>query len=55
MCKLARALVSRGQAMNIATFSLQDLQEQGRESCVASYWANEELEIPRMFSRELPR
>ena len=54
MCKLARALVSCGQLMNIATFSPQDLQEQGRKSYVASYWANEQLEIPQIFSCELP-
>ena len=39
--------------MNIAIFSTQDLQEQGCKSYVASYQANEELVIPRMFSREL--
>ena len=27
VCELTRALVNRGQSMNIATFSTQDLQE----------------------------
>ena len=35
--------------MNIATFSTQDLREQGCKSYVASYHANEELVIPQMF------
>ena len=32
-----------GRSMNIATFSTQDLREQGRKSYVASYRANEYL------------
>ena len=39
--------------MNIATFSPEDLEEQGHKSYVASYWVNEELVIPRMLSHEL--
>ena len=39
--------------MDIATFSTRDLREQGRKSYVASYRANEELVITRMFSRKL--
>ena len=39
--------------MNIATFSTQDLREQGHKSYVATYQANEELVILQMFSREL--
>ena len=35
--------------MNIATFSTRDLWEQGCKSYLASYRANEELVIPRMF------
>ena len=44
VCELARALVSRGQLMKIATFSTRDLQEQYNvvaKSYVASYQANE--------------
>ena len=32
MCELARALVNHGWSMNIATFSTQDLREQGHKS-----------------------
>ena len=39
--------------MDITTFSTLDVREQGRKSYLASYQANEELVIPRMFSREL--
>ena len=46
MCELARALVNRGQLMNTATFSTQDLLEQDRKSYVTSYYANKELVIP---------
>ena len=53
MCELARALVNHGWSMNNATFSTQDLQEQCRKSYVASYQANKELVILRMFSCEL--
>ena len=45
MCELVRASVNRGLSMNIATFSIWDLREQGRKSYVASYQANEELVI----------
>ena len=45
MCELARALVNHGRSMNIATFSTQDLREQGRKSYVATYQANKELVI----------
>ena len=53
VCELARVLIISGQSMNIAAFSTRDLQEQGRKSCEASYWANEELVVPRMFSSKL--
>ena len=53
MCELARALVNRSWSLNIATFSTCDLREQGHKSYVASYRANKELVIPRMFSHEL--
>ena len=53
MNELARALVSRGQSMKIATFSTQDLQEQCRKSYVASYRVNEELVISQMFSHNM--
>ena len=53
MCELARALVNRGWSMNVATFSTQDMQEQGRKFYVASYRVNKELVIPQMFSHEL--
>ena len=36
MCELARALINRGWSINIATFSIWDLQEQCRKSYVAS-------------------
>ena len=52
MCELARAL-NRSRSIDIATFSTRDLREQVRKSYVASYRANEELVISRMFSREL--
>ena len=45
--------INRSWLMDIATFSTRDLWEQGCKSYVASYRANEELVIPRMFSREL--
>ena len=48
-----RALVNHARSMNIATFSIWDLQEKGCKSYVASYPANKELVIPQMFSREL--
>ena len=48
--RLARALVNRGQSMNIATFSTWDLREQGRKSYVASYRMNKELVIAPMLS-----
>ena len=44
---------NHGPSMNIATFSTPDLREQGRKYYVASYRANQELVIPRMFTREL--
>ena len=44
--ELARALVNSGRSMNIATFSTQDLREQGHKSYVASYRKNEEFVIP---------
>ena len=51
MCELARALVNRGQSMNIATFSTQDLQEQCRRSYIASYQANERIgDLANVFS-----
>ena len=53
MCELARALVNCGGSMKIATFSTRDLQEQCHKSYVASYQANKELVISRMFSRKL--
>ena len=53
MCELVRALIKRGQSMNIANFSTWNLQEQSRKSYVASNQANKELMIPRMFSCEL--
>ena len=53
MCELARALVNRGQSMNIATFSTRDLREQGRKSNVTNYHANKEMVMSRMFSCEL--
>ena len=53
MCKLARALIAVGRWILATTFSTLDMREQGRKSYVASYRANEELVIPRMFSREL--
>ena len=53
MCELARALVNRGWSIKIATFSTWDLREQYRKSYLASYRANEELVLSRMFSREL--
>ena len=53
MCELARALVNSSRSMKIATFSTWDLQEQWCKCYVASYRANEELMISRMFSREL--
>ena len=43
MYELARALIAVGR----------DLREQGHKSYVASYRANKELVIPRMFFREL--
>ena len=43
---LARALVNCGRSINIATFSTQNLWEQGRKSYVASYQVNKELMIP---------
>ena len=36
VCELTRALVNRGQSMNIATFSTWDLQEQCHKSYVAT-------------------
>ena len=39
--------------MNIAAFSIQDLREQGRKSYEASYRANKELVVLRMFSHKL--
>ena len=36
VCELTRTLVNRGRSMNIATFSIRDLQEQRRKSYVAS-------------------
>ena len=53
MCKLARALANCSRLMNIATFLAWNLQEKGRKSYVASYWANEELVILQIFSRKL--
>ena len=53
MCRFARAMVNRGQSMNTATFSTQNLREQGRKCYVASYRANKELVIPQIFSRKL--
>ena len=55
MCELARVLVNHGRSMNLAILSQLGiiLQEQGRKSYVASYWANKELVIPRIFSHEL--
>ena len=53
MCEITRALVNRGWSMNIAAFSTRDLREQDRKSYVASYRANKELVILRMFSRKL--
>ena len=53
VCKLARVLIISGRLMNIAAFSTRDLREQGPKSCEASYWANKELLVSRMFSREL--
>ena len=48
VCELARVLIISGQSMNIAAFVLtQDLREQSRKSCEASY------RVPRMFSHEL--
>ena len=52
MCELARALVNRSRSMNTATFSTRDLREQGRKSYLANYWANKELVIWQMYSRE---
>ena len=53
MCELARALVSRGRSMKIATFLTQDLQEQCHKSYVASYRANEEsfVDLANVFSQ----
>ena len=54
MCELARGLVNRGRLMNIiATFSTQDLLEQGCISYVANYLVTKQLVIPQMFSCEL--
>ena len=53
VCELARAFVNFSRSMKIATFSTQDLQEQCHKSYIASYQANEELVISRMFSRKL--
>ena len=39
--------------MDITSFSILDVREQGHKSYVASYCANEESMIPGMFSREL--
>ena len=50
---MPRALVNRSRSMKIATFLTRDLQEQCRKSYVASYRANEELVISRMFSCKL--
>ena len=43
VCELARVLIISGQSMNIAVFSTRNLREQGRKSCEASHWANEQL------------
>ena len=53
VCELARVLIISGRPMNIAAFSTRDLRKQGRKSCEAGYWANEELVVPRMFYCEL--
>ena len=53
VCELARALVSHCRSINIATFSTQDLREQGYQYYVGSYQANKKFVIPRMFSHEL--
>ena len=50
VCELARVLQS---VDNIAAFSTRDLQQQGCKSYDASYRANNELVVPRMFSRKL--
>ena len=42
VCELTRALVNRGQLINIATFSTQDLQEQCHKSYVASLISGEQ-------------
>ena len=50
MCELAWVSDNQGsyRLMNIATFSPQDLWEQGCKSYVASYHVSEELVIPQM-------
>ena len=53
VCELARVLIISGRLMNIAAFSTWDLREQGHKSCEASYRANGELMVSRMFSHEL--
>ena len=53
VCELARVLIISSRSMNIAAFSTRNLQEQGRKSYEAICWVNEELVVPRMFSREL--
>ena len=52
MCELTRALVNRGQSMEIATFLTRDLQEQCHKSYVASYRANKGIgDLANVFSR----
>ena len=53
VCELARVLILSGRSMNIAAFSTQDLRKQGRKTYEASYRANEELVVPRIFSCKL--
>ena len=53
VCELARVLIISGRLMNIVGFSTRDLQRQGCKSYEASYRANVESVVPRMYSCKL--
>ena len=52
---VSQSIVNQGRSMNTATFSTRDLREEGCKFYAASYRANKELVIPRMFCHELCR